>query len=256
MKITGQFQFLHPVNTSWIIDCQRIAHKLGENLRLLVHPGDVIPIDDLIGFLEAFHLADEVAEAGLDDKISDRAPSYPDIERARDIITQWYTPLISQRIFQSVNLFKPVLDSLRTMGVSLATTNGCFDILHPGHLKMLQSASQVGDVLIVLINGDESIRRFKGDARPIHAWQFRAALLTRLAAVSYVVVFDEDTPLDTLEAIRPEYHIKGGSFINERLRVERELLAGWGGILQTLPMTQSYSTSGLLERYPGPPFPV
>ncbi len=256
MKITGQFQFLHTINTAWILDCLRSTRASRRSLTLRLHAGQIFPFHESAEFLDSFQLADRIEPADPGELSSSNAPSLPSPTAAENILSRWYEAKLNASIFSDLHSFVPVLQTLRSEGRILVTTNGCFDVLHPGHLETIRSASRFGDVLVVLINSDASIKRFKGPTRPIHQWKFRAALLSQISAIDYVVVFDEDTPLDILSAIQPSHHVKGGSFINERIQVEQDLLATWGGSLQTLSMRHSYSTSSLLQLYPGPPFPI
>jgi rfaE bifunctional protein nucleotidyltransferase chain/domain len=138
--------------------------------------------------------------------------------------------------------------ALRAAGRTLVTTNGCFDLFHAGHLDTLEGARALGDALIVLINSDASVKRFKGEGRPYLDQDQRAALLAALRVVDHVVVFDEDTPLAALEALRPAVHVKGGTYVPERVAAEEALVAGWGGRLVCLPLRSGISSTELLRR--------
>lgn len=133
----------------------------------------------------------------------------------------------------------------RALGRNLVTTNGCFDLIHVAHLHLLEEAKRKGDYLFVLLNSDASIKRYKGDNRPFVNERGRAELLAGLECVDYVTIFNEDAPLDILEKIRPHYHVKGGSYIAERVRAEEELLKQWGGKLICLPLEEGLSTTSL-----------
>jgi len=136
---------------------------------------------------------------------------------------------------------------VRSRGGTVVVTAGCFDILHAGHVAMLQGARRLGDCLVVCLNDDDSVRGLKGDDRPIVPAQERAALLMALEAVSSVVVFAEDRPDSVLREIRPEIYVKGGDYRIEQVR-EAELVAGWGGRTVLMPYVQRWSTSGIIAK--------
>jgi D-beta-D-heptose 7-phosphate kinase / D-beta-D-heptose 1-phosphate adenosyltransferase len=138
----------------------------------------------------------------------------------------------------------------RTQGKRIVFTNGCFDLLHAGHLALLSHAAQLGDVLVVAINSDASVRRLKGASRPLVPQAERAALLAALTFVDAVTVFDEDTPLETLAAVRPQVLVKGGDYQVSEV-VGRELVEAGGGHVEIVPLTPERSTSSLLERIRG-----
>jgi D-beta-D-heptose 7-phosphate kinase/D-beta-D-heptose 1-phosphate adenosyltransferase len=135
----------------------------------------------------------------------------------------------------------------RVAGKRIVFTNGCFDLLHSGHLSLLHAAARQGDVLVLAINSDESVRRLKGPERPIVPAAERAALLAALACVDAVTVFDEDTPLETLRAVRPHVLVKGQDYALENV-VGRELVEAEGGRVALVPLMAEKSTSALVER--------
>jgi len=128
------------------------------------------------------------------------------------------------------------------------TTNGSFDLIHPPHIRLLERAKQYGDYLFVLLNSDDSIKRFKGDKRPINSQDDRAYVIASLETVDYVVIFEQDTPLKLLEQLQPHYHVKGGSWIEERIKAEKDLLATWGGQFVGLPLEEGYSSTNIIEK--------
>lgn len=129
----------------------------------------------------------------------------------------------------------------------LVTTNGCFDILHVGHLRYLQEARRQGDLLIVFLNTDRSVQALKGPTRPFVPEDERAELLAALNCVDYVVLFDEDTPLSLIEAIRPNIHVKGAQYTTETLP-EAPLLAKLGVQIYFAPMIAGRSTTDLVSK--------
>jgi D-beta-D-heptose 7-phosphate kinase / D-beta-D-heptose 1-phosphate adenosyltransferase len=140
--------------------------------------------------------------------------------------------------------------SWRMAGKRIVFTNGCFDLLHSGHLALLEHAARLGDVLVLAINSDASVRRLKGSDRPLVPQAERAALLAALSFVDAVAIFEEDTPLETLEAVRPQVLVKGADYRPEQI-VGRELVEGYGGRVAVVPLVPDKSTSALLERIRG-----
>ena len=126
-------------------------------------------------------------------------------------------------------------------------TNGCFDILHAGHIDLLERAAKLGDRLIVGINSDDSIRRLKGEKRPINNQFSRRCLLLALRCVYDVLVFVEDTPCGLIAEIRPDIHVKGGDYREEDLP-EAEIVKSYGGRVVILPLLEGYSTTSIFER--------
>lgn len=126
-------------------------------------------------------------------------------------------------------------------------TNGCFDILHRGHAEYLQKAKTLGDVLIVGINSDASVRRLKGAPRPLVPQEDRAFVVAALAAVDFVSIFEEDTPLALIQALQPDILVKGGDYRVEDI-VGREVVENRGGKVLTIPLVPNRSTTDLVAR--------
>jgi D-beta-D-heptose 7-phosphate kinase/D-beta-D-heptose 1-phosphate adenosyltransferase len=133
---------------------------------------------------------------------------------------------------------------------SVVFTNGVFDLLHPGHVDVLVGARRRGDALLVGVNGDASVKRLKGPARPIRSAPERCYVLAALAAVDAVVVFDEDTPLELIQAVRPDVLVKGGDYTEASVVGAREV-RGWGGDVVIIPLTPGHSTTSTIERLRG-----
>jgi rfaE bifunctional protein nucleotidyltransferase chain/domain len=130
----------------------------------------------------------------------------------------------------------------------LVFTNGCFDILHPGHVDLLERARDLGDALVVGLNSDESVRRLgKGSERPLNPLADRAAVLAALACVDFVVPFAEATPLELITAVQPDVLVKGGDWPVERI-VGADMVRARGGEVLSLPLLPGYSTTALVER--------
>ena len=124
-------------------------------------------------------------------------------------------------------------------------TNGCFDLLHPGHIRSLEQARALGDVLVIGLNSDASVRQLKGEGRPLVPGQERAELLAALAAVDFVVIFEEATPRNVIAALLPDVLVKGADWRGEI--VGREEVEAAGGKVMSLPLEPGYSTTGILE---------
>jgi D-beta-D-heptose 7-phosphate kinase/D-beta-D-heptose 1-phosphate adenosyltransferase len=142
------------------------------------------------------------------------------------------------------------VNAWRTMGDSVVFTNGCFDILHAGHIRLLHAAAGEGQRLVVGLNSDSSVKRIKGAHRPILPQQDRAALLAALGCVDMVVIFEEDTPLALIEALKPDVLVKGADYAREAV-VGHELVEGWGGKVILTPLIENLSTTGIVERVKG-----
>ena len=130
---------------------------------------------------------------------------------------------------------------------SIVFTNGCFDILHRGHAILLAEARGAGDVLVVGLNSDGSAKRLKGPTRPLLGQEDRAFMLLQLSSVDYVTIFEEDTPLETIQELRPDVLVKGAEYGPGEI-VGEDLVEGWGGRVLRVAMVDRYSTSGIIER--------
>lgn len=139
------------------------------------------------------------------------------------------------------------LDRERSRGHRIVLTGGCFDILHVGHVSYLRQARQLGDVLVVGLNSDSSVRSLKGPSRPVNQAWARAAVLASLSCVDRVVVFDEPTPHRLIATVRPHVYAKGGDYTRDTLP-EWSLVEQLGGRVEILPHVPGYSTSGLIAR--------
>jgi D-beta-D-heptose 7-phosphate kinase/D-beta-D-heptose 1-phosphate adenosyltransferase len=141
-------------------------------------------------------------------------------------------------------------EDLRRAGKVVVWTNGCFDLLHPGHVSSLQAARALGDALVVGLNSDASVRGAKGPGRPVLTQDERAAVLAALECVDYVVVFDEPTPEAALARLRPDVHCKGADYAPPHGKPipERAVVEGYGGRVEFLPLAPGLSTTELLRR--------
>jgi D-beta-D-heptose 7-phosphate kinase/D-beta-D-heptose 1-phosphate adenosyltransferase len=142
----------------------------------------------------------------------------------------------------------PVLSSERATGKRVVFTNGCFDLMHIGHTRYLQAAKALGDVLVVGVNSDASVRTLnKAPDRPIVPEAQRAEVLAALGCVDFVVIFDESDPLQLITAVQPDVLVKGGDWIIDQI-IGREIVEARGGVVKTIPLVPGLSTTALLQR--------
>ncbi len=140
-----------------------------------------------------------------------------------------------------------LLEGERRRGRTVVFTNGCFDLLHVGHVKYLQKARQLGDLLVLGLNSDASVRRLKGPKRPLIGEEERAHILAALNCVDYVVPFEEDTPLELIRALRPHILVKGGDYTPEGV-VGKEQVESWGGRVELIRFVDGKSTTGIIDK--------
>lgn len=126
-------------------------------------------------------------------------------------------------------------------------TNGCFDVLHFGHVRYLLEAKKLGDILVVGLNSDDSVRRLKGPSRPINGEKERAFVLAALSFVDYVVLFEEDTPENLIKAVRPDVLVKGGDYALDQI-VGADFVTQNGGTVTTIPFVEGFSSSQIIEQ--------
>jgi D-beta-D-heptose 7-phosphate kinase/D-beta-D-heptose 1-phosphate adenosyltransferase len=137
----------------------------------------------------------------------------------------------------------------RNSGKSVVWTNGCFDLLHAGHVRSLRDAKALGDILIVGLNSDSSVRSIKGSTRPLVSQEDRAEVMAALEMVDYVTIFDEPTPVEALAKLRPDIHCKGAEYADGNRPVpERDIVLAYGGQIRFLPLHPGRSTSDLIQR--------
>lgn len=150
------------------------------------------------------------------------------------------------KLYELQTLIKKI-SKWKNEGKKIVFTNGCFDILHPGHLDYLIKAKGFGDILIVGLNSDISVKRLKGTSRPILNEQDRAFMLSCLEAVDAVVIFSENTPIKTIEAIKPDIHVKGGDYKEDDLP-EAKTVKNNGGKIEIVPFLKGYSTTKIIDK--------
>jgi len=142
------------------------------------------------------------------------------------------------------------LSALRAQKKTIVFTNGCFDLLHPGHIHQLREAKKLGDFLIVGLNSDASVRRLKGEGRPLLSADARRELLLAIRYVDAVIVFDEDTPEALIREVQPDVLAKGAEYTEEDI-VGAEFVQSYGGRVVRIPMLTGYSTTDLIARVRG-----
>ena len=147
----------------------------------------------------------------------------------------------------SSEVLQEIVQELKRKGLKIVFTNGCFDILHPGHVSYLRRARQLGDVLVVGVNSDRSVREIKGEQRPILTEKERCEILSGLESVSFVTVFDESTPRQLILSILPDVLVKGGDWGIDEI-VGREEVETAGGQVLAIPFEPGLSTSAIIDR--------
>jgi len=154
----------------------------------------------------------------------------------------------------SLSQLKKILAYLKTDGKKIVFTNGCFDIIHRGHIRYLRKAKNLGDVLVVGLNTDSSVRKIKGEKRPIVPEDERAEILSALEMVDYVVMFSDETPENLIWELQPDVHVKGGDYTEEMLP-EARIVRSYGGDVVIIPMIEGKATTNIIkkivERYCG-----
>jgi rfaE bifunctional protein nucleotidyltransferase chain/domain len=142
---------------------------------------------------------------------------------------------------------KKEVDRLRAAGKTVVFTNGCFDILHVGHTRYLGEARKLGDVLVLALNSDSSVRAIKGEKRPVVSEAERAEVLASLRSVDYVTLFHEETPLELIEYLKPDIIVKGGDWDVKDV-VGRESVGQWGGKVVIIPEVKGASTTSIVDK--------
>ena len=150
------------------------------------------------------------------------------------------------RVYRRSDLVDVVLQ-WKERGERIVFTNGCFDLLHVGHIRLLQEAKALGTKLVVAINSDVSVQRLKGPERPIVKERDRAEILSHVSSVDAVVIFDEDTPLEVIQSIRPQILVKGSDY-SESTVVGAEEVKSWGGRVQLIPLVDGFSTTRTVQK--------
>ncbi len=152
-----------------------------------------------------------------------------------------------QKKIMTVDEAKSMIYAGKVIGKTYAFTNGCFDILHPGHIYSLAQTAKEADYLIVGLNSDASVKRLKGPERPINSTDSRAVILANLVLVDAVVVFEEDTPLELISALLPDVLVKGGDYTIDTIVGAKEIIANGGKVIIN-PIVEGFSTTNIIEK--------
>ena len=153
------------------------------------------------------------------------------------------TPRAEAKIFD-IDRMKSLRETWRNQGQTVVFTNGCFDILHAGHIQYLESAARLGDRLIIAVNSDDSVRKLKGESRPINLLASRLYILASLSCVDGVFPFLEETPIEVINQLQPDVLVKGGDYKPENIVGAKEVLS-WGGRVEVIPYVEGFSTTKL-----------
>lgn len=155
--------------------------------------------------------------------------------------------MMTSKKIKKLNELVKIVKNLKKGNKKIVTTNGCFDIIHIGHIKSFEMAKKLGDILIVAINTDRSVKKNKGEKRPINSEKIRAEQVAALENVDYVVIFDEDDPCKLLEKIKPDTHVKGKDREMSQI-IEKDIVEKNGGKVVLLPLYKGFSTTELINK--------
>jgi D-beta-D-heptose 7-phosphate kinase/D-beta-D-heptose 1-phosphate adenosyltransferase len=158
---------------------------------------------------------------------------------------------VQNKIYSTVRELSGILDFQRASGKKVVMTNGCFDILHRGHVSYLEEARSLGDILVVALNSDSSVKKLKGQNRPINKLEDRAIVLASLSSVDFIISFEEETPLSLYEEILPDVLVKGGDYQSNNMVGANEIVKA-GGEVKILKFIDGFSTTALIEHISKP----
>ena len=187
-----------------------------------------------------------VAAGLVVEKLGTAAVSREELEQALEGPSEVIPPQLNTGVV-SENDLSDLVSALKSQGMRIVMTNGCFDLIHPGHVSYLAAAAELGDILIVAVNDDDSVRRLKGESRPVNGLHARSAVLAGLRSVDYVVAFSEDTPARLIERIAPDVLVKGGDYRIEEIAGHESVLEH-GGEVVILDFVDGHSTTATIER--------
>jgi D-beta-D-heptose 7-phosphate kinase/D-beta-D-heptose 1-phosphate adenosyltransferase len=147
---------------------------------------------------------------------------------------------------KSASKLKAILNALKRQGKKIVFTNGCFDILHNGHIKLLKKAKSLGDILVVAVNSDASVKKIKGSKRPFNSAEDRVLVLSAVEFIDFITTFSEPTPRRIIKKLSPDILVKGGDWKKEEI-VGRDFVESKGGKIYSIPLAKGYSTSALIK---------
>lgn len=155
--------------------------------------------------------------------------------------------IIQSKIFESFKAFQPILEQWKKAGDTIVFTNGCFDLVHRGHIDSLAKAAEFGDRLVVGLNSDVSVRILKGENRPLVDQQSRAVLLGSMLMVDAVIMFDDETPYELIRYVQPDVLVKGSEYLLEEI-AGYDLVLASGGRVERVELTEGFSTSDIIQK--------
>lgn len=158
--------------------------------------------------------------------------------------------MLQKKFIKNHKKLKEILDRLKKSGKKIVFTNGCFDLIHPGHVDYLEKAKSLGDILVVAINSDSSVKRLKGEKRPILNENDRVKIISSFYFVDYVTIFQEDTPYNLIKILIPDILVKGGDWDIDKI-VGKDIVEKNGGKVLNIEFKEGYSTSGIIEKILG-----
>ena len=154
---------------------------------------------------------------------------------------------MTKQKIKTIEELKKIIKNLKSQNKKIVTTNGVFDILHLGHIKYLQEAKKLGDILAIALNSDSSVKQIKGPQRPINDQEARAEVLASLEFVDYIVIFNETDPVKILSEIKPDIHVKGGDYKLGEI-IEKDIVEKNNGKIILIPEIKGYSTTNLIDK--------
>lgn len=206
--------------------------------------GDTIIAALVVGIAQGLPISAAIDQANIAASVAVSHPGTHVVTRA-EFEDRLYRRSHSTTKLAPMRVLERKLAHARGSGKRIVFTNGCFDVLHAGHVRLLEQARRQGDVLVVGLNSDDSVRRLKGVSRPVHCLADRAEVLSGLAAVDHVVMFENDTPLDLIKTIRPDVLVKGGDYTADNI-VGADIVREAGGQVVVIPTLAGRSTTSIL----------
>jgi D-beta-D-heptose 7-phosphate kinase / D-beta-D-heptose 1-phosphate adenosyltransferase len=209
--------------------------------------GDTVLASLAIGLAAGLEMAEAARLANISAGIAVAKLGTSTVSPAEIINAVALTHSDSDSKIKNLDVLTAIIETEKNRGKQVVFTNGCFDLLHAGHVKYLQKARSLGDILVLGLNSDASVQRLKGEKRPLIGEEERGHILAALDCIDYVVLFDEDTPLALITALKPHILVKGGDYTPEGV-VGREVVEAYGGRVELVPFVDGKSTTSIIER--------